>query len=305
MRIAIVTGMSGAGKTSALRMLEDVGYYCVDNMPISLIRNFAIMMEAEAESDTLNSDGEQQTMIKVALGIDIRSGKSLNDINEIIAALKQDGHVVEILFLDSSTPVLVKRYKETRRNHPLSGGGRIDRIIETERASLEFLKEKADYIIDTSTMLTRELKIEIENIFVRNKKYNNMYITIVSFGFKYGMPVDADMVFDVRFLPNPFYIYELKPKTGNDRDVQDFVMSSDAAVQFLDKLTDMCKFLIPNYVKEGKYRLVISIGCTGGKHRSVTIANALFDRLKDMDYGIKVEHRDIEKDAIRYRNNNR
>lgn len=303
MRIAVVTGMSGAGKTSALRMLEDVGYYCVDNMPISLIENFAATME-----DELNKvDDEQEkgktgnVQVKVALGIDIRSGSSLGVLEGVIVNLKKKGHTVEILFLDASTAVLVKRYKETRRNHPLAKGGRIDNVIETERESLEFLKKKADYIIDTSTLLTRELKIAIEEIFVGNKRYKNMYITIVSFGFKYGIPSDTDLVFDVRFLPNPYYIPELKPKTGNDQDVQDFVMRSESATEFLDKLTDMCKFLIPNFVKEGKYQLVISIGCTGGKHRSVTIANALFDRLKDMDYGIKVEHRDIEKDAIRAR----
>lgn len=294
MRIVIVTGMSGAGKTSALRMLEDVGYYCVDNMPVLIIENFAKTMEESEPKVT-----------KVALGIDIRSGKSLEGIETILAKLKREGHTVEILYLDASTTVLIKRYKETRRSHPLSKSGHIESLIETERKSLEYLKNEADYIIDTSTLLTRELKAEIERIFVGNKKFRNMYITIMSFGFKYGIPVDADMVFDVRFLPNPFYIPHLKPRTGNDRDVFEFVMKSEAATTFLDKLDDMCKFLIPNYVKEGKYQLIIAIGCTGGKHRSVSIVNALFDRLKDMDYGIKVEHRDIEKDAARYRNNSR
>lgn len=310
MRIAIVTGMSGAGKTSALRMLEDVGYYCVDNMPIALIQNFAKNMEEEAAKEEarllLENKSEKKhhkSAPKVALGIDIRSGHTLKNLDDVIVKLKMQGHTVEILFLDASTPVLVKRYKETRRNHPLAKVGRIDGIIDSERESLDFLKKKADYIIDTSTLLTRELKIAIEDIFVGNKRYKNMYITIVSFGFKYGIPSDADMIFDVRFLPNPYYIPELKPKTGNEQDVQDFVMRSDSAHEFLDKLTAMCKFLIPNYVSEGKYQLVIGIGCTGGKHRSVTIANALFDRLKDMDYGIKVEHRDIEKDAIRAKKN--
>lgn len=294
MRIAIVTGMSGAGKTSALRMLEDVGYYCVDNMPVALIQSFAgTMLETEPQ------------IHKVALGIDIRSGKNLNSLEDIISELEKSGHTVEILFLDASTPVLVKRYKETRRSHPLSKGGHIDQVIETERQDLEFLKKRANYIIDTSTLLTRELKIEIERIFVSDKKFKNMYITLMSFGFKYGIPVDADMVFDVRFLPNPYYIPELKPHTGNDADVYNFVMKTQTAITFLDKLHDMCEFLIPNYVKEGKNQLVIAIGCTGGKHRSVSIANALFDTLKDMDYGIKVEHRDIEKDSQRYKNNNK
>jgi len=194
--------------------------------------------------------------------------------------------------------VLVKRFKETRRNHPLSGNGRVDAGIELEREKLEFLKKQADFIIDTSQLLIRELKIEINKIFVQEQEYGNFYITILSFGFKYGIPTDCDLVFDVRFLPNPYYDQELKPLTGNDKPVYEYVMSSQKATEFLDKLEDMLEFLIPNYIEEGKNQLVVGIGCTGGKHRSVSIANALSDRLSKLEYGFKVEHRDIKKDAL-------
>ena len=288
MKIVIVTGMSGAGKSSVLRMLEDMGFFCVDNIPVPLVPKFMQV-----------SGGKNADVVKIALGIDIRSGLALNDLNEILDDLKAQGYEFKIIYLDASTPVLVKRYKETRRNHPLAKEGRVDEVIETERNKLEFLKERADYIIDTSTILVRELKVEIDKIFVDNKSFNNLYITIVSFGFKYGIPSDADLIFDVRFLPNPYYIKELKPMTGNDKEVFDYVMNNEVASEFMTKLEDMCKFLIPKYVSEGKYQLVIGIGCTGGKHRSVSIANELYKRIKEMDYGVKVDHRDIEKDAKR------
>ncbi|HAU86493.1 MAG TPA: RNase adapter RapZ, partial [Lachnospiraceae bacterium] len=202
-----------------------------------------------------------------------------------------------ILFLDSTTEVLVKRYKETRRNHPLVSEGRVDKGIEIERDRLQFIKKRATYIIDTSHMLIRELKTEIDKIFVQGEHYNNFFISVVSFGFKYGILSDADLVFDVRFLPNPFYIPELKKKTGKDEVVYNYVMDSEAADEFLDKLEDMLKFLIPNYIAEGKNQLVIGIGCTGGKHRSVTIARAITERLSKLEYGVKIEHRDVEKDV--------
>jgi Predicted P-loop-containing kinase len=288
MRLVIVTGMSGAGKSSVLKMLEDVGYFCVDNLPIQLIPKLAQLTFEES-----------QHIEKAALGVDIRSGNALEELGEILYDLEKRGYHPEIVFLDSSTEVLMKRYKETRRVHPLSGAGRVDKGIELEREKLEFLKKRANYIIDTSQLLIRELKLEIDKIFVNSEKYNNFYITVLSFGFKYGIPSDSDLVFDVRFLPNPYYIPELKAKTGNDKEVFDFVMKSDSAVGFLGKLEDMLKFLIPNYIIEGKNQLVVSIGCTGGKHRSVTLANAIAGRLSGLDYGLKVEHRDIEKDALR------
>lgn len=284
----MVTGMSGAGKSSVLKMLEDVGFFCVDNLPIQLIPKFAQLTFEE----TKNID-------KVALGVDIRSGQALDELAAILNDFEENGYKSEILFLDAGTEVLVKRYKETRRVHPLSGAGRVDKGIELERERLEFLKQRADYIIDTSQLLIRELKGEIDKIFIKNEVYTNFFVTVLSFGFKYGIPVDSDLVFDVRFLPNPYYLPELKQKTGNDEEVYQYVMKSEAANEFLNRLEDMLTFLIPNYIIEGKNQLVVSIGCTGGKHRSVTLANAIVSKLKKLSYGIKVEHRDIEKDSLR------
>lgn len=281
--------MSGAGKSTALKMLEDMGYFCVDNLPIALVEKFAEL------ADMPGSETQ-----KVAVGIDIRSGQRLEGLQGVLENLRKNGKQFQILYLDSTDEVLVKRYKETRRTHPLSGGERVDRGIAEERVRMEFLKKQADYILDTSNMLTRELKAELEKIFVQNQSYRNLFITIVSFGFKYGIPTDSDLVFDVRFLPNPYYVEGLRAKTGNDKEIQDFVMKYKEANEFLDKLEDMLRFLIPNYIAEGKTQLVISVGCTGGKHRSVTLANALYHRLEnEKEFGIKIEHRDIQKDALR------
>ena len=288
MRFVIVTGMSGAGKSTALKMLEDMGYFCVDNLPIPLLPGFVQMLQ--------NTDTE---MKKVALGLDVRSGQDLSGLKENLEAMDRDRIGYEILFLDANDAVLVKRYKETRRQHPLSGSGRVDTGIAKEREKILFLKMKATYILDTSKMLTRELRIELEKIFVDGQSFCNLYITVMSFGFKYGIPQDADLVFDVRFLPNPYYIDTLREKTGNEAEVQDYVMQNDKGRIFLDKLKDMMEFLIPNYILEGKNQLVISIGCTGGKHRSVTLANALYQILdKEENYGVRIEHRDIGKDSI-------
>lgn len=287
MRIVIVTGISGAGKSTALKMLEDAGYFCVDNLPVPLLPKFMEM---------LILPGSEYT--KVGLGIDIRSSQKFGQLRETLETLRKKDVKFEILFLDASDEALIKRYKETRRSHPLAGDGRVDKGIDEERRRTIFLKQQADYIIDTSQMLTRELRSEILKIFVENKNYKNLYVTILSFGFKYGIPGDADLVFDVRFLPNPYYIQDLRPMSGNDAPVRDYVMSSETARKFLDKLVDMVQFLIPNYVAEGKNQLVIGIGCTGGKHRSVTLANALYYVLEQEEgYGLKIEHRDIEKDA--------
>lgn len=289
MRCVIVTGMSGAGKSTALKMLEDVGYFCVDNLPVPLIPKMA---------DLLRVPGSE--LNKAALGVDIRSGQSLAEMAKVLNELDNAGMKYEILFLESTDQVLIKRYKETRRFHPLSGNeGRVDEGILKERERIEFLKKRADYLIDTSHMLTRELKRELNKIFVENKEYKNLYISVLSFGFKYGIPPDSDLVFDVRFLPNPYYIEDLRPRSGNDREVREYVMNNEKAAEFLDKMTDLVEFLIPNYVQEGKTQLVIAIGCTGGKHRSVTLANELFEALsRNENYGIRVEHRDIGKDAI-------
>ena len=288
MRFVIVTGMSGAGKSTALKMLEDMGYFCVDNLPIPLLPGFVQMLQ--------NTDTE---MKKVALGLDVRSGQDLSGLKENLEAMDRDRIGYEILFLDANDAVLVKRYKETRRQHPLSGSGRVDTGIAKEREKILFLKMKATYILDTSKMLTRELRIELEKIFVDGQSFCNLYITVMSFGFKYGIPQDADLVFDVRFLPNPYYIDTLREKTGNEAEEQDYVMQNDKGRIFLDKLKDMMEFLIPNYILEGKNQLVIAIGCTGGKHRSVTLANALYQLLdQEESYGVRIEHRDIGKDSI-------
>ena len=283
MRFVIVTGMSGGGKSTALRMLEDVGFYCVDNLPVPLIEKFVELIAMP------NSE-----VGKVALGLDVRADQPFEDAQKVLEKLKENGYSFEILFMEASDQVLLKRYKETRRMHPLSPDGRVEDGILKERKILQDIRSKADYVIDTSKLLTRELKEEIDRIFVKNEEYNSLMITILSFGFKHGIPADADLVFDVRFLPNPFYIDELKYKTGNDKEVQDYVMSFPEAEIFIDKLCDMLSFLIPNYVKEGKYQLVIGIGCTGGKHRSVTLANRLYSRLKNKgNYGLKIAHRDV------------
>ena len=283
MRFVVVTGMSGGGKSTALRMLEDAGFYCVDNLPVPLIEKFVELIAAPG--------GE---VSKVALGLDVRADQAFEDVQHVLEKLRENGYHFEILFMEATDSTLVKRYKETRRVHPLSPDGRVEDGIRKERAILTDIRNKADYVIDTSKLLTRELKEELDRIFVRNEEYNSLMVTILSFGFKHGIPADADLVFDVRFLPNPFYIDELKYKTGNDKEVQDYVMGFQEAHIFIDKLSDMLEFLIPNYIKEGKYQLVIGIGCTGGKHRSVTLANQLYNRLRDKSgYGLKIAHRDV------------
>ena len=224
------------------------------------------------------------------MGLDIWGGKQFSELEEMLRGID-----CEIVFLDASDSVLVKRYKETRRTHPLTAQGSMSGDgLQREREILEPIKKKADYIIDTSLLLTRELKQALQKIFVDNQEYQNLYLTVVSFGFKYGIPNDADMVFDVRFLPNPYYLEELRPRTGNEKEVQNYVMSNGKADIFLQKLKDMVEFLIPNYITEGKHQLVIGIGCTGGKHRSVTLANALYDYFEEKNqYGVRIEHRDI------------
>ncbi|MBR5377321.1 MAG: RNase adapter RapZ [Lachnospiraceae bacterium] len=287
MKLIIVTGMSGAGKSTSLKMLEDMGYFCIDNLPVFLIEKFAELFA-----------GRDDEFSKMAIGFDVRTG--LKDVKNAIDSIKNNHIDFEILYLDASDDVIIKRFKETRRSHPLVQNGRVEDGIEQERQLLKYLKDNATYIIDTSQLLTRELKAELTDIFVKNKTFGNIFITILSFGYKYGIPHDADLVFDVRFLPNPYYIDELRPHTGNDKEVRDFLMGFPEADAFLLKLEDMLNFLIPNYITEGKNQLVVAIGCTGGKHRSVTLANSIYERLKKRDdLGIRIEHRDIEKDAKR------
>ena len=286
MRFVIVTGMSGGGKSTAMRLLEDMGFYCVDNLPVLLIDKFIELLSMP------NTE-----ISRVALGLDVRTDQSFLQTEKILRSLRQNGLVFEVLFMDASDSVLVKRYKESRRIHPLCTPehGRVEDGIAREREVLRQIKNEADYVIDTSKLLTRELKEELDRIFLKNEEYSSLIINICSFGFKHGIPADADLVFDVRFLPNPFYVDELKYLTGNDRGVQEYVMGFPEAGIFLDKLTDLLQFLIPNYIREGKYQLVVGIGCTGGKHRSVTLANELYRRLKGgrEGYGVTLSHRDI------------
>lgn len=288
MKLVIVTGMSGAGKTIALKMLEDLGFYCVDNLPITLVDKFVQLVSTGSE------------IKKAALGIDIRSGEELSQLDAILKGWREQAMEFQVLFLDASDGTLIKRFKETRRSHPLSGTGRLDKGIEKERDKLAFLKKGADYIIDTSQLLTRELRQELEKIFMDDQDYENMFVTVLSFGFKYGIPEDADLVFDVRFLPNPYYEERLRSLTGDDQAVREYVMQGGVGDQFLPKLFDMIDFLLPNYINEGKNQLVIAIGCTGGKHRSVTVVKALYDHLLVFEkFGLKMEHRDIDKDNKR------
>ena len=284
MRFVIVTGMSGSGKSTVSRVLEDEGFFCVDNLPILLLSKFAEI----AIDDEIGVNN-------VAVGIDIRSGESFKYLEEELAKVSQIGVKYEILFLDADNATLIKRYKETRREHPRARGGRIEEGINQEREIIAFLKEDADYVIDTSNLLTRELRSKIIKQFIKEEEARPFHVMFLSFGFKYGIPTDADLVFDVRFLPNPYYDLSLRNLTGNDIEIQEFVMKYSQSKEFLDKLEDMLTFLIPNYIDEGKVSLVVGIGCTGGKHRSVTIANKIYERMKKLPYNVQCSHKDIEK----------
>ena len=285
MKILIVTGLSGAGKTQVIKALEDTGYYCVDNMPPELIPRFA---EICAKADG--------GMEHIAVVSDVRAGKDMFDeFSDAIGELEEMGVEHEILFLDASNESLIKRYKETRRLHPGAGGGRIIDGIMSERQLLDDAKSRAEYIIDTSDLSAAQLSAKIKGMF-SPKKRTGIIINVMSFGFKYGIPLDADLVFDVRFLPNPFYIPELKHSTGLETNVHDYVMGFDESQRFLNMLTAMIDFLVPEYIKEGKNQLVIAVGCTGGHHRSVTLAEELYKFLRsDDENNVSVTHRDIQK----------
>ncbi|MCF0147423.1 MAG: RNase adapter RapZ [Clostridium sp.] len=287
MRFIIVTGLSGAGKTEATRSLEDMGYFCVDNLPPKLIPKFA---EACVQS--------QGKISKVALVIDIRGGIFFDDLFESLNYLKNQDFKYEILFLDASDEVLVKRFKESRRSHPLAPGSRIITGINEERNRLREVKDRADIIIDTSKYAIKDLREEMtKNYGDVEQPKKQLSVTILSFGFKYGIPVDSDLVFDVRFIPNPFYIPELKPHSGNDEPVKHYVLEQEETKGFIEKVEDLLEFLIPKYKKEGKRQLIISIGCTGGRHRSVAIANEIYNGLLNKEYNISIEHRDIKEDV--------
>ncbi|WP_129596597.1 RNase adapter RapZ [Anaerophilus nitritogenes] len=281
MKFVIITGLSGAGKSQAMKSMEDMGFYCVDNLPPALIPKFTELC--------FHAQGEIE---KIALVIDIRGGKFFNDLFESLDIIKKQGYNYEILFLEASDQVIIKRFKETKRVHPLSPQGRIIDGISAERERLAKLKEKAKYIVDTSNLTSYQLKYEIKKMYMEGVKTDNLTIFIQSFGFKKGILIDADLVFDVRFLPNPHYIENLRDFTGNDQSVREYVMKWPESIAFVEKLNDMIDFLIPLYIKEGKSQLVIGIGCTGGKHRSVTIANILYETLKEKGHRVIINHRD-------------
>lgn len=289
MRFVIVTGLSGAGKTQATRNLEDLGYFCVDNLPPKLISKFA---EVCAQSGG--------NIEKVALVIDIRGGIFFDDLFETLNYLKKNEFKYETLFLEATDEVLIKRFKETRRSHPLSPDGRVLNGITQEREKLRQIKNIADIIIDTSKYEIKDLREKINETYGDNTHpEKQLSITVLSFGFKYGIPVDSDLLFDVRFIPNPFYIPELKQYSGNDEPVKDYVLKQEETITFIDKLLDMLRYLIPNYIKEGKRQLIISIGCTGGRHRSVAIANEVYKKLNEDKYNTRIEHRDVSEDLHR------
>lgn len=290
MEFIIVTGISGSGKSSCIQILEDIGFFCIDNMPPQLISNFA-----EICSESRNEQGEK--ISKVAIVTDIRGGALFLELSDCIAQLKNtDGIDLKVLFLEASKEVLMKRYSETRRKHPLDGAsnGDLSKAIDAEIELLSDIRAHADYIIDSSLITSTQLKEQIAELFLASPD-SRMIISCMSFGFKYGVPGEADLVFDVRCLPNPFYVPELKSKTGLDKEVRDYVMNSDDSETFERKIYEMADFLMPLYVSEGKSRLVIAFGCTGGKHRSITFAYRAAEHFREMGCNVREVHRDIDK----------
>lgn len=285
MQFLIITGMSGAGKSETVKHMEDLGFFCVDNLPPILIPKFVeICCQSSDKID------------KVALVIDIRGGKLLRDFFPNLKALEEAGVAYEILFLEASDNSLIKRFKASRRMHPLAKGGRISTGIKQEREILEEIKKNAKHIIDTSNLSLKQLKKEISNIFISGKTFEGMILSFNSFGFKYGTPSDCDLIFDVRFLPNPYYIENLRKFSGEQDVIKEYVFGFEETHTFISKLVDMLNFLIPLYIKEGKTQLVVGIGCTGGRHRSVAISRELQTLFENKNYISILEHRDIDKD---------
>ncbi len=282
MQLLIVTGLSGAGKSTALKALEDMGFYCVDNLPPALIPEMAQLCD------------QTQEVERVALGVDTRGGVFFQGADLALSELKKRGIPYEILFYDASNKELVRRYKETRRAHPLGGDdSMLEESIEKERTILSSLRDEADRVIDTTNMLSRQAREMLLRLYGQESFDKSIRISVVSFGFKHGLPQEADLIFDVRFIPNPYYDQALRPLNGLDKPVCDFVFSYDESHVFLQKTQDMLRYLLPRYVTEGKTRLVVGIGCTGGQHRSVALAQALADGLVRDGYKVKVAHRDL------------
>ena len=292
MKLVIVTGMSGAGKSSTLKMMEDLGYFCIDNLPAPLIEKFAELFTGPLAGVPGGELG------KVAIGIDARTG--LMTVKKPLESLKTQGIDYEIFFLDAEDSVLVKRFKETRRAHPLAMEGRIEDGISEERKQLAYLRKNATYILDTSHMLIRDLKKEINDIYAANKNYGNLYVNILSFGFKYGIPADADLVFDVRFLPNPFYLPQLRNFTGKDAEIAKYLEGFRETDEFNYMTSELLSFVIPFYDKEGKGSVHIGVGCTGGRHRSVYCAETIARKLRENGIQCITTHRDVDKEPHRY-----
>jgi UPF0042 nucleotide-binding protein len=282
LKFVLITGLSGAGKTETVRILEDLGYFCVDNLPPALIPKFAELC--------IQSEGK---INHVALVCDIRGRGFFDHLIEVLEDLEDSGFSYEILFLEASDETLVRRFKESRRRHPLLPDGSVLDGIRQERHRLEELRGRAHRVIDTSFITPRELRQELSRWFGEAASHRAMTVSVISFGFKHGLPLDADLAIDVRFLPNPHYVESLAPFTGNDAAVRDYVLKWSVTQRFLQKLLDLIEFLLPQYVKEGKQELVIAIGCTGGQHRSVTIANHVADFIREQGYVVNVEHRGI------------
>jgi UPF0042 nucleotide-binding protein len=286
-RLVIITGMSGAGKTQVVRAMEDLGYFCVDNLPPMLIPKFAELCAQSAGK-----------VNRIALVVDIRGGEFFDTLMQVLEDMEKQGYMYEILFLEAADETLIRRYKETRRRHPMSPHGRISEGIIRERDRLEHIRGRATHILDTSDLTTNQLREKIVALFASEREDTRITITVVSFGFKYGIPLDADMVFDVRFLPNPFYVESLRRKSGEVPEVSEYIWKWPVTQQFMEKLSGLIDFLVPNYIKEGKSQLIIAIGCTGGLHRSVFVANKVFEGLRIKGYKVNVEHRDIKHNVV-------
>jgi len=286
-RLVIITGMSGAGKTQVVRAMEDLGYFCVDNLPPMLIPKFAELCAQSAGR-----------VNKIGLVVDIRGREFFDTLVQNLEELEKQGRRYEMLFLEASDETLIRRYKETRRRHPMAPHGRISEGIARERERVDQVRGRATQIIDTSELSTADLREKITALFTSEHEYQRMNITVVSFGFKYGIPLDADMVFDVRFLPNPFYVESLRRKSGEIAEVGEYIWKWPITQQFMEKVTDFVEFLVPNYIKEGKSKLMIAIGCTGGMHRSVFVAGKIYEALRNKGYKVNLDHRDIKKNVV-------
>jgi UPF0042 nucleotide-binding protein len=282
--VVIITGMSGAGKSYAIKCFEDMGFFCVDNLPTTLIPTFA----------DLTSRSTHQTR-RVALGVDVREGEYLSHLLDAIAELRRRRHSVEVLYLEASDEALVRRYHETRRRHPLGGEGNVVEAIGAERKAMANLREVADRIVDTSTLTVHQLKALLVELYVAPKERPGVATSLVSFGFKHGIPFDADLVFDVRFLANPHFVEALRPLDGRDSRVKDYIFARDESRELIERLKDLLKFLLPCYEREGKAYLTVAIGCTGGRHRSVAFVEELKTFLDDLGYAPTAVHRDVER----------